>query len=440
MRYDKAYIDLIKEDKKKYSDDFLEFKKSVENSRAIYQGEIVPATYQGFFFDSKELDNFSKWTSMMVKIGGKIVNEYLSNENYRKHFNYDKDLENLILHYPGYDMPVVIGRYDIFYNGKEDFVFCEFNTDGSSAMNEEEEVSSRLLKTKGMRDFSERYNLELSGFELFYSLIDTLTSLYREIRGEKKPNVAILDFIDKGTSEEFEVFKEKFIEKGYNCEILDPRDLKYENGKLVKDGYVIDLVYRRAVTSDLMERKDEIKDFLKAYMDNAFVMFGSFRSQLMHSKLIFKILRIEDTKNILTDEENKFIEKHIPFTEELNEKKDYEEVINNKDKYILKPNDGYASHGVFVGRDFTDEEFEKKVRNIKEGTYIYQAYYDVTPTPFVVFDEDKNLKVLDYTHVLGLFIYGEKFSGMYSRIGRESIVSGAGDYFMSPNIIVKERK
>jgi len=41
-------------------------------------------------------------------------------------------------------------------------------------------------------------------------------------------------------------------------------------------------------------------------MDNAFFMVGSFRSQLMHSKLIFEIFRDEQTQALLNNEEKKF--------------------------------------------------------------------------------------------------------------------------------------
>lgn len=439
MKYDEKYIELIESDKEIYYKDFIKFRESVNNSKAVYKGEFIPVTYQGFFFDKEDLNRFSKWSNIMIEIGRKVTREYLENEEYRKNFKYEKELEDLIIHDPGYDMPVVIGRYDIFYNGGEDFVFCELNTDGSSAMNEEEEITKRFLKTKGIRDFSNIYNLKLERFELFYSLIDKLTDLYNDIKGDNKPNIAIVDFIDKGSNEEFEVFKNKFIEKGYNCVICDPREVKYEDGKLKYGDFNIDLVYRRAVTRDLMDRKEEIKDFLSAYKDNAFLMFGSFRSQLMHSKLIFKILRLEETKKILTDDENSFISKHIPYTEELINDEDYMEVLENKDKYILKPYDGYASSGIYVGRDYSKEEFENILKNIKRETYIYQDYYDVNPTKFLIFDDEGKLDILEFSHVLGLFIYGEEFSGMYSRIGRSNIVSALGDYFMAPNIKISRR-
>lgn len=123
-----------------------------------------------------------------------------------------------------------------------------------------------------------------------------------------------MDNLEVGTPNEFDEFKRVYEENGFNCEIIDIRDLEYKNGKLCHGDYVIDLVYRRIVTLELLKIKDQIKPFLDAYMDNAFFMVGSFRSQLMHSKLIFEIFRDEQTQALLNNEEKKFIDEHVPFT------------------------------------------------------------------------------------------------------------------------------
>ena len=47
-----------------------------------------------------------------------------------------------------YDMPVPIGRYDVFYNSADDFKMCEFNTDGASAMNEENTIGALMLRPR----------------------------------------------------------------------------------------------------------------------------------------------------------------------------------------------------------------------------------------------------------------------------------------------------
>ncbi len=432
------YIDIIKSNPKEYYEDFMEMQEKVNNSSAIYKNKPIPVTYQGMFIEEDDLNEFKKISKILMDITRKVTDEYLTNPQYRALFKFPEDWEKLILHSPGYEMPVPICRYDVFYNGIDDYKFCEFNTDGSSAMNEDWVLGGIMLESKGFKKYAEKY--ELQQFELFDSWVDKSIKIFHLARPDiEKPNVAIVDFIDKGTTNEFIKFKECYENAGYNCEIVDPRDIEYRDGGIYKDDYKIDLVYRRAVTMDIMEKADEVKPFLDAYLLNAFVMIGSFRSQIMHSKLIFKILRLKETRAFLTDEENEFLRDHIPYTEEFITEDDFERVRTNKDNYILKPYDGYASFSVYAGREHSREEWEDILRSLLGKNYIYQEYFEMNKVDFVEFEEDGNLIITPFAFVLGMFIYGEEFQGLYTRIGNEALISGARRYYTTPNFLVKEK-
>ncbi len=371
-------------------------------------------------------------------ITNKVTNKYLESPEYRKLFRYPKMLEDLILHYPGYNMPVPICRYDMFYNGKDDYVFCEFNTDGSSSMNEDDIIGEIMLDSKAHEKLSEKY--QLKQFELFESWVDKAYEIYKSAdQAVDKPNVAILDFTGLGITNEFARFKKTFEDKGFNCEIVDPRDVVYKDGKAYKGDFRLDLVYRRAVTVEMIRRYEEIKDFIEAYLNNAFVMIGSFRSQIMHSKLIFKIFRDPMTKEILTDEENKFLEAHIPFTEILENQEDYDTVLENKDKYILKPFDSYSSDGVYAGQEHNREEWKEILDKAYQNDYIYQDYFNMDKVDFVEYDKEGKLHITPFSFVMGMYIYAEQFQGLYTRIGNAALISGARDYYTTPNILAIEK-
>ncbi|MDO5018376.1 MAG: glutathionylspermidine synthase family protein [Lagierella massiliensis] len=435
-KYVKEYVDIIKKDTKKYYHDYLNMLESVKNSNAYCNNKPVPTLYQGLFYDGETKDNLNKISKTLMKITRKVTNHYLESEEYRKLFNFSKELENLILHDPGYDIPVPICRYDIFYNSPEKFKFVEFNTDGSSAMNEDNEIGPILLNNLAMKELSKSYKME--NVDLINSWVKASLNIYSRHKNNK-PNVAIVDFLDLGTSIEFKAFKKAYENAGVNCEVVDIRDLEYSNGKLHKGDYIIDLVYRRAVTVEIMKRFDEIKNFIKAYYDNAFMMLGSFRSQIMHIKPIFEILLKNETKSILNDDEIKFLENSIPKTFKLETREDFDEVLNHKDDYILKPTDSYASQGIYAGREHTKEDFKKILTQIIEKDYIYQEYYDMDPLDFVEFENEKNLKVSKFGVVLGMFIYDEKFIAPYTRIGKESLISGARSYYTAANILINEK-
>jgi rRNA processing protein Krr1/Pno1 len=91
---------------------------------------------------------------------------------------------------------------------------------------------------------------------------------------------------------ELYVYQSLFSHRGYQAEVLDLRDLLYEDGKLISKytHRTIDVVYRRAVTRDIMEHYDEIQSFIQAVKDDHVCLIGAFQTQLIHHKEISKVL------------------------------------------------------------------------------------------------------------------------------------------------------
>ena len=77
------------------------------------------------------------------------------------------------------------------------------------------------------------------------------------------------------------------------------------------------MVYRRAVTTDVMEHYHEVGDFLAAVKNRDICLIGSFCTQIIHNKWLFQVLYREETAAFLTEEERQFVRKHVPKTELL---------------------------------------------------------------------------------------------------------------------------
>lgn len=432
----REYIELVKENEEAYFEDYKETVEKVKNSKAQYKGEPIPFLYHPMFFTEEDVENFKKIGKMIISIANKVTNRYVEDADFRKKFNFPRLMEELILVDNGYDINVPIGRFDIFYGGNDNFKFCELNTDGSSAMNEDNTLAEILLETKSMKDFSKKYSFSL--FELFDSWVRESISIYKQFNpNNSSPNVAIVDFVESGTPNEFEEFKKAYERNGYNCIIVDPRDLNYRDGGLYYKDYKIDLVYRRIVTFELIEKADEIPDFIEAYKNKAMCTIGSLRSQVVHNKIIFKILHDEDTLELLSEEEREFVKKHIPYTGLFKgDEKIFEHVLKNKDKYIMKPYDLNASRGVFAGRDLTYEEWKERLEKVWDKDYIYQEFVNPYTREFVVF-KDEGVGKEEFGTITGLFMYNEELAGLYTRAGKYSLISAASEYYTLPNLLVR---
>jgi uncharacterized circularly permuted ATP-grasp superfamily protein len=389
------------------------------------------------FYTPEDVKDFEYIGKIIMSIANKVAKRYMDFPEYRTKFEYSKLLEDLILIDEGYHINVPIGRFDIFYGGKDNFKFCEFNTDGSSAMNEDNTLARILMDTKAINNMKKKYNI--SYFELIYKWVEESTKIFKKFNPDiEKPNVAIVDFKESGTPYEFEEFKKAYINKGFKAVVADPRELKYIDGKLYFKDIKIDLIYRRIVTKEFVDRIDEIEDLVNAYKDGSVCMIGSLKSQIMHNKIIFKVLHEKETLQFLTEEERNFIKKHIPYTEEFNGEDIYKEVLKNKDKYILKPKDLYASKGVYAGKNFSSEDWKRIADESLGKEYICQEFCEPFTREFVNF-EDGKLKVSKLKTITGIFMYNEKFEGLYTRLGKGTIISGLHDYYTVPNMVAEEK-
>ena len=419
----------------------------LKTSEAVYtigpnRKIVLYSLYIPQLFTSDMAELFENVCGTMHTILEKVITEYEKNANYRALFGFDKKLEELILRPARYQSKLPIARIDIFFNPEDySFKFCEFNADGSSAMNEDRILNITAQSTDTFKKFAEKYDVKT--YELFDSWVNEFLNIYRTSDKPKdKPNVAIVDFIKYEPSFEFKRFQKHFCDSGLNCEICDIRDLKYDGHDLISPtGMKIDAVYRRAVTCDIMADYDSVQPFINAVKDENVVLIGDFKTQVIHNKLVFSILHHDMTKEFLTAEENEFIENHIPFTCVLTPEAVKEHnVLAEKDKWVIKPQDSYASKGFHAGVECeTDEEWAKAVAESIGNDYILQEYVKPYETENIDLLHNPDSEYQKYSSITGLFVYNGKFSGIYSRIAKTSIISTQYSEMSLPSMVVKEK-
>ena len=434
------YLDCI-------TDNFIIHKKSargvveyLEQSTAKYHNRTVRTLYCPKIFTNDEVGYFERLISQLYSIFDKVIAEYETNVNYRKLFNFPPEIEQLILRERTYKTNIPIARIDVFYNEKNnDFTFCEFNTDGSSAMNEDRELNIAIKKTVAFQEFIKTHRVK--SFELFDSWIDELLTIYSEY-SDDKPNIVITDFMENSTENEFIIFADRMKKRGLNVEICDIRSLKYVNGECVTEsGMTVDLIYRRAVTSDIIKHYNEVTDFINAVRDNAVCLVGDFRTQIVHNKALYRILFLDETKRILTDAENKFIYKHVPYTVSLTSEflKNNSTVFENKNDWIIKPEDSYGSKGVHAGVECESKgEWCEHLRNCADKGYILQAFCNPYQLKNVRFNENSDKpEFVNVSNLTGIFVYNSKVKGLYSRVSLSEIISTQYSEISLPTVIVE---
>ena len=432
-----AYINLIKDKPQEYKEDYARAKEYISTTNAYQFGKPIPFNYQPIFISQKDAQNFEEISKTILTIGSKVLKKYIEDEEYRKLFDFPKYIEEMIQIDPGYKVDFPMARIDVFYQDEENFELCEINTDGSAGMNADTKIAQALLQSKGLQDFSKNY--KLSSFDLFQPWVDSCLEIYKEFDSTiEKPNVAIIDFTESATGPDFEEFVKAFERNGLNCKVVDVRQMEYKQGNLYFEDYKIDLIYRRMVTFELINHVNECQDFIQAYRNQAVCVVGSLRTQIIHNKLFFKILFDKETKEILSPEENEFVEKHVPYTGILGEKEeDMELLINNKDDYIIKPMDANKSTGVYTGKELDQKTWEENLREGAGKGNIFQKFVPPYYDEYVNLEKD-SLEIEKLTNMMGLFSYNHSFVGTYNRMGTSTIIK-PGYYKVAPGILAVEK-
>lgn len=403
----------------------------MQNSTAIVHHKVVASSFIPRLFNDESWSTLKDIAETTHRILCKVISHYLKEPSYRSVFSYDKRLEELILLPRGYDDVLPFARIDVFLNEDDmSCKFCEFNGDGSAGMNENREITNSIATTETYRQFCQTHDIEPC--ELFESWVIKFIDIFTRSR-HAVPNArfAICDYLECGVVDEFKVFSEYFKRHGYECVICDVRDLRFDGTVLRdKDNQPIHAIWRRCVTNDVLTYWDESQDLIEALRHGAVALIGSFAGHIVHDKQIFEALYHPKTKAILTDEENEFVENHVPRTAFLNDNDiELREVRNNKDGWIIKPTDNYGARDVYAGVSFMQSEWNELIdrfANEKTGfPFIAQSY--ITPFKTHTLAPDTAINDLDdseidtkgswYNNLSGLYLYNGTFQGIFSRLG-----------------------
>ena len=227
------------------------------------------------------------------------------------------------------------------------------------------------------------------------ALVESILGLWQRRGGTGMPSVAIVDFEEVKTLADQEILRWVFRSKGVPCRLADPRELELANGRLRFSGEAIDVVYRRGVLSELVEREAELEAFFGAYRDGSALFVNSFRCQLSEDKAFLALLSDERFSALLSEAERAFVGRCVPWTRKLEERTTswrgreidlVPQLIAQRDELILKPAHGYGGRSVFVGSETEPSLWEQAIREGLGAAWVAQERVTIPEEEFPVCD------------------------------------------------------
>ena len=329
----------------------------------------------------------------------------------------------------------VTSRLDAFVHGRQ-VKFVEYNAENPSSLTDQVGLNDILFEVGAMRDLSARY--QLRQFSPEKHLLKALLNSFRKWGGAGAPNIAILDWNDLPTAHEFVLLEEFFNSQGIPTLICAPEQLTYENGRLRRDSFPIDLVYKRVIINELLNACDDSHPLIRAHLAGDVCLVNSFRCKMVHKKAAFELLTDEANAGWFTAHEKEVIRRTVPWTRRVFERKTQqrasavdliEHVRNNRAQFVLKPNDDYGGRGIALGDRLTSSEWDTALSEALAGDYVVQEKVELRTEVFPIFGESSWALQPMYVDT-NPFLFEGRVEGAMVRLSDSPVVnvtSGGGE-------------
>jgi hypothetical protein len=346
---------------------------------------------------------------------------------------------------PGYARSSPTSRLDSFVTTNA-YQFVELNAESPAGIAYAEVLVDLFLELPIVQRFQERYRLKR--FHSREAMLKTLVACYREAGGTAaKPMIAIVDYEDVPTRTEHHLFRDFFESRGYPALVCDPRHLTYEGGRLRHDGREIDIVYKRLLVNEFLERITELQPLLQAAKDRAVTLVNPFRCKPIHKKAIFAVLTDDELQPLFTTEERAAIAAHVPWTRRVLEGRTTRDgreidlvphIRGHRDGLVLKPNDEYGGKGVHIGWEMTESAWDAALAEALASSYVVQAKVDLQRETFPEIGPG-GLQFRDLVVDLDPFVFNGEVEGFLTRLSGTSLANVTSGGGQVPAFLVEPR-
>jgi hypothetical protein len=335
---------------------------------------------------------------------------------------------------PGYERLCATSRLDA-YLGSDSFHFFEYNAESPAGNTDQLLFEEIFFELPHLREFlgAHRHWLPRPADRLLETIVET----YSEWGGTReRPRIAIVDWADVATATEFTILRDRFEARGCPTIVTDPYSLEYSGGVLRCGDFEIDVFYKRVIIHEFVERFGESHPLLDAYADHAVCMVNSFRTKLVHKKASFAVLSDPRHEHLFTRAQVEAIRAHVPWTRVVQpgtvswrgrEADIFELLRDERERFVLKPNDDYGGHGVTVGWEATEAEWDAALGHALEMPFVAQERVPVAKTPLPTYDE--RVEIRDFLVDFDPFLFRNRVEGALVRVTETALsnVSSGGN-------------
>ncbi len=445
-----AYYNQLLEDPELAAASYEMLRDGLESNRLIFGGRPLSPYLRPHFVTA---DDWSRVSAVCETIWGalqKVKDAAVQDDRMLDELGITEIEKDLVKIDPGYKQVSPTARLDSFLTG-DSYSFVELNGESPAGIAFADSATRIFSTLPVMRKFAERF--DIAGLEGSSKMLKVLQECWDEFCGgtaDRKPLIAIVDLKGLPTVKEFELFRDYFESEGYDAIICSPEDLEFTNGKLYYGSVAIDVVYKRLLVNEYLPIMNDFPALLEACRAGAVCMVNSFRGKLVHKKAVFAILTNERYSHLFDGEELDAIASHVPWTRRFRDEKTVyngtgislvEWTRANSSKLVLKPNDDYGGHGIFIGWNSTAEEWDSAIKAaVADGDYLVQERVKTAREMFpMIFDDLGKWAMVEQLVDLDPLLFNGIVGAAFTRLSSNELANVTAGGGMVPTFIISEK-
>jgi len=200
-------------------------------------------------------------------------------------------------------------------------------------------------------------------------------------------------------------------------------------------------VYRRVLINDILSRPDECRALVDAYSAGAVCVANTFRCKIAHKKAFFAVLTDARHEGLFSRAELDAIRAHVPWTRLLADAATEKDgrvggllgiARDERDCFVLKPNDEYGGTGVVLGWETTPAQWDDALAAALRdppGTWVVQERIAVRRETLPQFDAAGRVSMRDMLVDVAPYLFRGRIGGFLTRLsatGLANVTSGGG--------------
>jgi uncharacterized circularly permuted ATP-grasp superfamily protein len=441
-----AYHALLTDELAQESSDQLEAQL---HSRGLYFGDRpLCSVLRPRFFSPAQWRMLGRRATIVLGAFRKAHAAALANETVLAQFRL-MDWERSMVHVdPGFRDASPVSRLDAFFVGEDGLSFTEYNAETPAGGGYNDALTEMFYAMPVMRRFLRDWDVR--PLPARHNVLQALLDCWEQFSGgTTRPRIAIVDWDDVPTQSEFLLFQNYFSRQGYECDILTPQEITYSHGKLQTRNGRIDVIYKRVLLHELVERGGIDHPILRAVRDRNVCMVNPPTCKILHKKASLAVLSDERNARLFSAGELAEIEATIPWTRVVEERttrykgKDADllrVITDNRDQLVLKPNDEYGGKGIVLGWQVDDAGWRDALKTALAEPYIVQQRIPLPREDYPSLVNGKVQLIERMVDTAPYVAHGEYLDGCLSRLGTDPLLNvTAGGGSQTPSFIVEKR-